>query len=202
MIVKYLIRRIEPARFRSYIERTIESKGKLNYQTRADLFPLVSTSLMEKDFWERQMDKDSSNNTRRFESRTSSRKKLECFNCKGEHKAAVCPKRAMDYPIRNGQRLEGIRNGFNSNTKRGDQSAKAGATRPNSKYNGDDRASRTTYGLRQNPRATVRFDASSDSTEKKTAEKARRIVKDEESPKYDLTAGWRHWKMPFKHHIL
>ena len=134
VIVKYLLRRIEPARFRSYIERTIEAKGKLNFQTRAELFPLVSQSLMEMDFWKLQMDKDSSNNTRRFESRTPSRKKLECFNCKGEHKAAVCPKKSMDYPIRNGQRSEGIRNGFNYNTKRGDQSAKAGATRPNSRW--------------------------------------------------------------------
>ena len=43
--------------------------------------------------------------------------------------------------------------------------------------------------MRQNPRATVRFDASSDSTEKKTAEKARRIVKDEENPKYESYSG-------------
>ena len=118
--MKYLLRRIEPARFRSYIERIIEAKGKSNFQTRAELFPLVSTSLTEMDIWKLQMEKESSNNTRRFEYRNSSRKKLECFNCKGEHKAIVCPKKSMDYPIRNGQRSEGIRNGFNYNTKRGD----------------------------------------------------------------------------------
>ena len=103
--MKYLICKLEPARFRSYIERAIESKEKLNFQTRAGLFPLISEILTQVDFWKDQMDKGSSNNDRKLENRNFNRKKLECFNCKGEHKAKCCPWKSMEYPIKNVRRF-------------------------------------------------------------------------------------------------
>ena len=96
----------------------------------------------------------------------------------------------MEYPIRNGQRSEGIRNSFNSNNaRRGDQNAKSVVTRSTLKNHGDDRATRTGYGLRQNPKATVRFAATTNPTERKIAEKARRIAKEEENSTYGSYSG-------------
>ena len=56
--MKYVIERIEPERLRKLVKREIEIKGKRGYQTRIALFPLISSLVMGRDFWRRNMEID------------------------------------------------------------------------------------------------------------------------------------------------
>ena len=92
VITKYFIQRIQPKALKRLVERAVEFRGKKNFRTRVDLFPLILNYAEGLDFFGKELDKEREKFPGRRKGNVKKRRAgLECHGCGLKHLLRDCP---------------------------------------------------------------------------------------------------------------